>query len=93
MFFVPGQNLFSKKGRNIELILQGNWDYLTEEKKLNACIFNFNYEVFSELKTATYKIPLAIGFYDQDEKVAAYLKRNIKKAVKYIIDENNIDSL
>ena len=58
--------------------------------------FDFIYsptaENFSELPAA-YKLPLSIAFYDKDETILAYLKRNIKKAVKHLADCNDTETL
>ena len=81
----------------IPLILQGNWNMNAEEKRLNnfisaTSVDNMEYN-FNDLKSSSYKTPLALFtvLTNHDAEFAhEYLRKNIKRIFKELIDTENI---
>lgn len=56
---------------------------------------NFSEEIFSEIRRSDCKIPLALFMLKNFESdfFTSYIKKNIRKALKYIVDEDDCDTL
>jgi hypothetical protein len=96
---------FKKNGIHFTIKLDHCWLYDTKEMRLlDKFIFKMadiseRQEIFSYMRKVSYKLPLAIFMAvseEDDEFFHAYVKKNIKKAVKYLIDfedAENVDKI
>lgn len=80
--------------------LQDYWDSKKEERLLASFWFSKYFaereEIFKDMKVADYKLPLAILMvilYENDEFFHAYVKRNIKKAMRYLMDYDDLENI
>jgi len=83
---------FHKNQRITKIKQYSIWENNAPEKRLMAFFEHPSGETFSALK-AEYKLPAAYSYFDIDEKISAYLKRNIRDAVRLAIDENQPEVL
>ncbi len=87
------------KNNNIQVSFKmlGYWDFNKEESNLKELCENKTYENFVKLKKTAYKYPIAIYMALtqtlEDSEFKAYLKKNAKKIIKWLIDEKDIESL
>jgi hypothetical protein len=94
---------FKKNGGHFTIQLCTDWDYYGQKQieLLNRFIFETadileRQEIFSDMKKACYKLPLAIFMAmteENDEFFHTYVKKNIKKAVKYLIDFEDVENV
>ena len=83
--------IFHKNQKNTRIILHSVW---LEAWGTHIMFFlnHPSYENFSVLE-AYYKFQIAVSYYDADEKIRAYLKRMIKKAVSTAIEHDDTELL
>jgi hypothetical protein len=93
---------FKKNGCHFTVKLDEYWGHGTKEMRLlDKFIFGMadiskRQEIFSDMKKGCYKLPLAIFMAlseENDEFFHAYVKKNIKKAVKYLIDLKDVENV
>lgn len=83
---------FIRNHRNIKIILHNPWNSYTAEEHLADFIESPCFKNFSALKPE-FKVPLAVGYYETDEQIYAYLKRSIKRAIAFAIDAGDSELL
>lgn len=83
---------FIRNHRKIKITLHNPWNSYADENQLAYFIESPCFKNFSALKPK-FKIPLAVGYYETDEQISAYLKRSIKKAVTFAIDAGDCELL
>ncbi len=84
--------VFHKNQRITRIKVLGIWDDNAPEKRLMEFFEQPSAEKFSALK-AEYKFPVAYSYYDIADEISAYLKRNIKEAVRLAVDSNQPEVL
>ncbi|MDE7098653.1 MAG: leucine-rich repeat domain-containing protein, partial [Ruminococcus sp.] len=98
-FPVNKKIIICKGDVKVPFILKDRWNINKQERLLNdfiVAVANDRQQYFDKLE-AHYKLPLAIfmvfAYPQESSYYLDYLKRNKKKAVNFIIDEENIDLL
>lgn len=75
-----------------------DFNFKTDAMRFIRCVTSapqFKERLFSEIKSVKFKIPLAIYLaleYD-DPTINAYLKRSIRRAIKYLVDIEDVENL
>ena len=83
---------FHKNQKKTKILIEILWLGYTPEYRLLDFFDHPCYENFSVLEPA-YKIQVAVSYYNTDDKINAYLKRSIRKAVTLAIDRNDTELL
>ncbi|MBR1555085.1 MAG: leucine-rich repeat domain-containing protein [Oscillospiraceae bacterium] len=84
--------IFIRNHRKIKITLHNPWNSYTAENQLAYFIESPCFKNFSALKPE-FKVPIALGYYETDEQISAYLKRGIRKAVIFAIDAGDCELL
>ncbi len=96
--FNKGTNLILKKGDiKVRIKLLGDWNRKADEKAF-ATFFNDRIKKnFSEINKSAYKIPMALFMtlanFEEESVFKGYVKRNIRRVVKYLIDNGDVENL
>lgn len=94
-FFKGARLTFKTGGRSFDVRLQNDLvsDRSDEEALLAEFAFDPTPEHFSAMSEPRYKLPAALAFRSEGGVYEAYLKKDPKAALAYIIDENDAKML